>query len=124
MITIAIIICIFIFLITGIICYTSVSYYSSENKRRITTMEENLHNLEFLLKERERLYNTFINEKEREANRIAEITKNILSKQSNYNIDASLKTGMKTELALYKEEMARLKSVLVNTKQIKETENS
>lgn len=89
---IAIIIAVTIIGIATIISLSCGKYYSSENKRKLITVEEQYRNLENLIRFKDTEYERVIRNKEAECLRMADIIRSLTEKQQKYTVDANIKS--------------------------------
>jgi len=89
-VSIALVVCSMVVIVALSICISCVKYFTSDNKRRLLTLEEKYSNLSILMERKENECNTIMKSKEEECKRMSEIISSLMEKQS--RIDANIVT--------------------------------
>jgi hypothetical protein len=89
---VSLIVCSSFIIIALIISTSCVKYYSSESRRALVNLNEKYNNLSIIDSEKEKMYKSLIDNKDKECSRLTEIIKCLTEKQQNYNVNAKVNT--------------------------------
>jgi hypothetical protein len=87
---VAILACLTIIIVTSIIAYSCVTYYTSNCKRTLVNAEERLRNLSELMSQKDRNYLETIKIKGEECQRLTDVIKSLTEKNQNYSVNAKI----------------------------------